>query len=165
MTGSRSERSVPMTPRQIALRLAPLALLLVVGGCVGQATSDAGPEPEKPRPVITVTATYPGANARVVADTVAAPIEQQVDGVEGMEGMASRSANDGTYTLLVTFRRGVDAKQARVLVQNRVSLALPTLPVAVKQGDVAVKEKPAGVLLFVKLFSPDRSRDTLWLSN
>jgi multidrug efflux pump subunit AcrB len=154
-----------MTLQQNALRFAPVALLLAAGASLGQTTPEGKPGPAKPRPVIAVEASYPGANAQELADTVAAPIEHQVDGVEGMEGMSSRSANDGTYTLLVTFRRGVDAGRARVLVQNRVNLALPALPDVVKRSGVTVKERPAGVLLFVKVFSPDRSRDHRWLSN
>jgi multidrug efflux pump subunit AcrB len=154
-----------MTLRQSAFRVAPLALLLAAGVCLGQTNSDGKPEPARPRPVIAVTATYPGANAQAVADTVAAPIEQQVDGIEGLEGMSSRSASGGTYTLLVTFRRGIDAGRAQVLVQNRVNLAVPTLPDVVKRTGVTTRKRPGGVLLFVKLFSPDRSRDHLWLSN
>src|SRR5207249_1602834 len=76
-----------------------------------------------PRPVITIAAVYPGANAQVLADTVAAPIEQQVLGVLNMRSMQSRSGNDGTYTLNVTFEHGADLDMAQVLIQNRVSLA------------------------------------------
>ena len=90
--------------------------------------------PEITPPTVRVTANYPGANAQVVADTVAAPIEQQVNGVEGMLYMSSQSSNDGSYTLDVTFALGTDLNMAQVLVQNRVAIAQPTLPDVV-QGD------------------------------
>jgi multidrug efflux pump subunit AcrB len=90
-------------------------------------------------PLVTVTASYPGANAQVVAETVAVPIEQQVNGVEDMLYMVSQSNNDGSCTLTVTFKPGVNLEVAQVLVQNRVSLAMPILPDAVKQTGVAVK--------------------------
>ena len=91
-------------------------------------------------PTIEVSAVYPGANATVVADTVGAPIEQQVNGVEGMMHMSSKSTNDGTYTLTITFQNGVDLNLAQVLVQNRVALAHPILPDLVKRHGVTVKK-------------------------
>ena len=102
-----------------------------------------------------MSAVYPGANAQVVADTVAAPIEQQVNGVEGMMYMSSQCTNDGTYTLTVTFKPGIDLNIAQVLVQNRVSLAEPILPDLVKRRGVSVKKKSPSVLMIVNLFSPD----------
>src|SRR5262249_14706510 len=124
-----------------------------------------GPEAARPLPSVTVEASYPGANAQVVADTVAAPIEQQVNGVDGMVAMRSQCNNDGSYTLTVTFHRGTDLNIAQWLVQNRVSLAEPILPDLVKRRGVSVKKKSPGVLMVVNLFSPDGSRDTLYLSN
>src|SRR5258707_9819713 len=121
--------------------------------------------PEIAPPTVEVSASYPGANAQVVADTVAAPIEQQVNGVEGMLYMSSQCTNDGTYTLTATFQNGVDLNMAQVLVQNRVSLAQPILPDLVKRRGVTVKKKSPSVLMIVNLFSPDRSRDNLYLSN
>ncbi len=116
-------------------------------------------------PTIEVSAAYPGANAQVVADTVAAPIEQHVNDIEGMLHMSSHSAHDGVYSLTVAFRPGTDLDIAQVLVQNRVRLAEPILPDLVKRRGMTVKKKPAGLLLIVNLFSPDGSRDSLYLGN
>jgi multidrug efflux pump subunit AcrB len=147
-----------MMLKQRALLVAVPALLLAVCGCGRQA-------PGKSLPTVVVTASYPGANAQVVADTVAAPIEQQVNGVEGMVYLASRSDNDGTYTLTVTFRPATDLNLAQVLVQNRVALAEPILPDVVKRSGVTVKKASPGVLMIVNLVSPDNSRDVFSLSN
>src|SRR5919106_3156012 len=92
-------------------------------------------------PTVQVSARYPGANAKVVADTVAAPIEQQVVGVEDMMYMSSQSNNDGSYTLDVTFKLGTDVNTAQVLVQNRVAVAEPTLPEVVRTIGVSVKKR------------------------
>src|SRR5207237_5879943 len=99
-----------------------------------------------------VSAIYPGANAQVVADTVAAPIEQQVNGVEGMLYMSSQCTNDGSYGLTVTFQNGVDLNMAQVLVQNRVALAQPILPDLVKRRGVTVQKKSPNVLMLVNLY-------------
>ncbi len=115
--------------------------------------------------VITVEAVYPGASAQVVADTVAAPIEQQVNGVGKMRYMRSRCNNDGTYRLHVTFAGNADADMSLVLVQNRVALALPVLPDAVQQRGITVKKKSPGAILIVILRSPDGSRNIRDLSN
>src|SRR5262249_54494301 len=101
------------------------------------------PRAEKPpaRPVILVTASYPGANARDVAQAVAAPLEEQIIGVEGMVRIKSTSGNDGEYTLTVTFKPGVNPDFAQVLVQNRVNLALPQLPDPVTKDGVTIRKK------------------------
>jgi multidrug efflux pump subunit AcrB len=157
----------------VKFKVVILSLLLVLVGCGGVVSAGlfffllpwlGNILQPKPRPALTIEAVYPGANAQVIADTVAVPLEQQVYGVEKMVGMRSQ-CTEGTCTLHVTFERGVDLKIAQVLVQNRVSLALPVLPDAVKFGAVSVKRKSPGVLLFVSLSSPDGSRDTPFLSN
>src|SRR6266542_3131184 len=121
--------------------------------------------PDITPPTVEVSASYPGANAQVVADTVAAPIEQQVNGVENMMYMSSQCTNDGGYSLTVPFKVGTDLNIAQVLVQNRVTLAQPILPDLVKRKGVLVKKKSPSVLMIVNLFSPDRSKDSLFLSN
>src|ERR1700730_17197380 len=102
--------------------------------------------PDVTPPVVRVTAFFPGANAQVVADTVAAPIEQQVNGVEGMLYMSSQSSNDGSYSLDVTFDLGSDLNIAQVLVQNRVAIAQPQLPDLVKATGVVVKKRSPDIL-------------------
>ena len=121
--------------------------------------------PEITPPTVQVSCTYPGASSKVVADTVAAPIEQQVIGVENMLYMSSQSTNDGGYNLTVTFEVGTNLDMAQVLVQNRVNLALPTLPSEVKQTGVSVKKKSPSILLVVNLVSPKGTYDQLYLSN
>src|SRR5579871_6000795 len=142
-----------------------LSIIVVLAGGVALFALPIAQYPEITPPTVEVYAIYPGANAQVVADTVAAPIEQQVNGVEGMMYMSSQCTNDGTYTLTVTFHNGVDLNMAQVLVQNRVSLAQPILPDLVKRRGVTVKKKSPSMLMIVNLFSPDQSRDNLYLSN
>jgi multidrug efflux pump len=121
--------------------------------------------PDITPPTIQVTASYPGANAQVVADTVAAPIEQQVNGVEKMLYMSSQSTNDGNYALTVTFEIGTDVNIAQVLVQNRVTLALPQLPAQVQLEGVSTKKKSPDILFAINLISQDGRYDNLYMSN
>ena len=116
-------------------------------------------------PTVSVDCNYPGASAQVVSESVAVPIEQQVNGVEDMLYMSSQCTNDGSYNLTVTFKHGVDLNLAQVLVQNRVSLALPRLPDVLKQTGVNVKKRSPDILLAIALNSPDKSRTQLYLSN
>src|SRR6266404_8752534 len=111
--------------------------------------------PEITPPTVLVTALYPGANAETVRDTVAAPIEEQVSGVEGMTYMSSQSTNDGAYNLTVTFKLGFDSDMAQVLVQNRVSLALPVIPALVQTEGINVRKMSPNTMMIVNLISPD----------
>src|SRR5262245_57086532 len=121
--------------------------------------------PQIAPPTINVAATYPGANAVVVSNTVAAPIEQQVNGVEGMMYMSSASNNDGTYNLTSTFALGTDLNMAQVLVQNRIQQAMPLLPQDVQQQGVLIRKRTPDILLVINIYSPDESRNQLYLSN
>ena len=142
-----------------------LSIVITLCGAIALYTLPITQYPEITPPTVEVSAIYPGANSRVVSDTVAAPIEQQVNGVEGMMYMSSQCTNDGAYSLTVTFRQGTDLNLAQVLVQNRVALAQPILPNLVQRRGVTVKKKSPSVLMIVNLFSPDHSRDNLYLSN
>ncbi len=116
-------------------------------------------------PTISVTCNYPGASAMDVATSVAAPIEQQVNGVEGMYYMSSSCTNDGAYNLTVTFRHGMNLNMAQVLVQNRVSLAVPSLPDVIRQTGVTVKKRSPDILMGIALTATDSRYDQLYLSN
>ncbi len=142
-----------------------IAILMVVVGLVALINLPVSQYPNVTPPTVQVTTRYPGASARVVVDTVALPIEQQVNGVEDMIYMQSTSAADGTYNLIVTFKIGTDLNFAQVLVQNRVSSALSQLPTAVQAQGVTVQKKSTAILMFVTLTSPDKSRDSLYLAN
>jgi hydrophobe/amphiphile efflux-1 (HAE1) family protein len=121
--------------------------------------------PEVVPPTVQVSTTYPGASAETVARTVATPLEQQINGVENMLYMSSQSTGDGNLTITVTFRIGTDLNVAQMLTQNRVQDVLPRLPVDVQNLGVQVRKATPSILLAVHLYSPDRSRDTLYLSN
>ena len=149
--------------RPIAATVA--SVIITLAGAVAISSLPVAQYPEITPPTVEVSAVYPGANARTVGDTVAAPIEQQVNGVEDMMYMSSTSTNDGTYTLTVTFKPGIDLNIAQVLVQNRVNLAQPVLPDLVKRRGVTVKKKSPSQLMIINLFSPDGSKDNLFLSN
>src|ERR1700726_3950187 len=140
---------------------AVLSIVVVLAGGISYLALPVAQYPEITPPTVEVSAFYPGANAKVVADTVAAPIEQMVNGVENMLYMSSQCTNDGTYTLTITFRVGVDLNIAQVLVQNRVSLAQPILPDLVKRRGVTVKKKSPNVLMIVNLVSKNGTRDSL----
>src|SRR5262249_29138518 len=121
--------------------------------------------PEVTPPTVQVTAYYPGANELTVQDTIAAPIEAQVSGVEGMMYMSSQCTNDGVYVLSVTFSLGTDSDMAQVLVQNRVSLALPVIPALVQSEGINVRKMSPNTMMIVNLISPDGRYDDIFLSN
>ncbi|MFO1092796.1 MAG: multidrug efflux RND transporter permease subunit [Planctomycetaceae bacterium] len=144
---------------------AVLSIVITLGGAIVLFILPVTQYPDITPPTVEVSAVYSGANAQVVADTVAAPIEQQVNGVEGMLYMSSQCTNDGAYALTVAFRPGTDLNLAQVLVQNRVALAAPVMPDLVRRRGVTVKKKSPTVLMIINLFSPDNTRDNLYLSN
>ena len=142
-----------------------LSILITVAGGLAVFTLPVAQYPPISPPQVQVAISYPGASAQVVADTVAAPIEQQVNGVPGMLYMTSLSGNDGTYTLFVTFDVGVDLNTALVMVQNRVQLALPLLPTSVQNQGITIRKKTPDILMVISLYSPDGRYDNLYLSN
>src|SRR6476659_5849592 len=142
-----------------------LAILILVIGIVALFALPVAQYPDIVPPTVQVTARYPGASARTVIDTVALPIEQQVNGVEGMIYMQSYAAADGSYSLTVTFNIGTDLNYAQVLVQNRVSSALSSLPQSVQVQGVTVQKRSTAILQIVTLTSPEARYDSLYLSN
>src|SRR5476649_2675034 len=142
-----------------------LSIVFVLAGGVAVFTLPVAQYPDVTPPTVVVTAVYPGANALTVRDTVAAPIEAQVSGVEGMMYMSSQSTNDGMYNLMVTFNLGMDSDMAQVLVQNRVSLALPVIPPLVQNEGINVKKMSPNTMMIVNLTAPDGRYDSIFLSN
>ncbi len=142
-----------------------LSIVIILGGGVAVLFLPIDQYPPITPPTVTVTASYPGANASVIANIIAAPIEQQVNGVNNMLYMSSQSTNDGMYTLTVTFEIGTDLNTAQVLVQNRVALAMSQLPAQVQLQGVNVKKRSPNILLAVNMISPGGRYDDLYLSN
>ena len=141
-----------------------LSLLLLVAGGVSIFVLPIDQYPSITPPTVQVTAVYPGANAETIAQTVGIPIEQQVNGVDGMLYMSSTSSSSGTYSLTVTFEVGTDIDMATVLVQNRVNIALNSLPTEVTQQGVTVQKQSTNIVLFITL-TGDENYDQLYLSN
>ncbi len=148
-----------------------ISIVIILLGAIAAGFLPVAEYPEITPPTVRVTANYPGANAQVVADTVAAPIEQQVVGVEGMLYMSSQSNNDGSYTLDVTFELGTNVNMAQVLTQNRVAIAEPILPDVVRAIGVTTKKRSPDILLGISLYSEDNPAtgrpyfDALYMSN
>jgi HAE1 family hydrophobic/amphiphilic exporter-1 len=142
-----------------------IALITVLLGLIAMTALPIELYPQITPPTVKVTANYPGGSAKVVADTVAAPIEQQVNGVEHMIYMSSTSSSNGSYALTITFEVGTNIDMAQVLVQNRVQIALAQLPAEVQRQGVTTFKQSTDIIMFVTLTSPDKRYDSLYLSN
>jgi multidrug efflux pump len=142
-----------------------LSVLIVLLGGIAYFTLPVSQYPEIAPPTVVVTAVYPGANPQVIADTVATPIEQEINGVEEMLYMSSQATTDGVMTLTITFRLGTDLDKAQVLVQNRVAIAEPRLPEDVRRLGVTTTKNSPNFLMVVHLLSPKRVYDQLYISN
>ncbi len=142
-----------------------LSLFITIVGGVAYFTLPVSQYPEIAPPIVQVTATYPGASAEVLSQTVATPLEQQINGVESMLYLSSQATGDGKLTINVTFKLGTNLDTAQVLTQNRVAVALPRLPEAVQRLGVTVIKSSPDLLMVIHLSSPDHSRDALYLSN
>src|SRR5580704_4883349 len=144
---------------------AVIAIVFVILGGVSFSRLPIAQYPEIAPPIINVSGQYPGASADVVAATVVTPIEQQINGVENMLYVSSNSTADGRFTISVTFDLGTNLDIAQVQVQNRVAIAEPRLPVDVRNIGVTVTKSSPDLMMVVHLYSPDKSRDTLFISN
>ncbi|GFE64207.1 efflux RND transporter permease subunit [Litoreibacter roseus] len=142
-----------------------ISVLIVLVGLVSYFRLPVAAYPDVVPPTIQITASYPGASAEVVSDTVATPLEQEINGVEGMLYMLSQATSDGRLTLTITFELGTDLDEAQVLVQNRVAIAEPRLPEAVRRLGVQTQQNSPNFLMVVHMISPDDSRDQLYISN
>src|SRR5207249_5874642 len=144
---------------------AVVSIVFVILGGVSFLRLPIAQYPEIAPPIINVSGQYPGANADVVASTVVTPLEQQINGVENMLYMSSNSTADGRFSIQVSFDLGTNLDIAQVQVQNRVSIAQPRLPSDVRNIGVTVSKASPDLMMVVHLYSPDKSRDTLFISN
>src|SRR3954471_4385622 len=144
---------------------AVIAIIIVIAGLVAAKLLAVAQYPEIAPPTVLITTTYPGASAETLAKTVAAPIEEQLSGVERLSYFSSTSSSTGSLTITVTFEPGTNVDQSVFNVNNRVQIALPRLPDEVRRQGIIVQKRSFDILLVVSLVSPDNSRDTLFLSN
>src|SRR6516162_5560208 len=142
-----------------------LSVVITLTGGVALAYLPVAQYPRISPPGISVSIAYPGTSAQIVADTVAAPIEQQVTGVPGMLYMSSQMGNDGSYSLSITFDVSVDLNTALAMVQNRVALAMPLLPTPVQNQRITIRKRTPDILMIVSFTSPGNRYDDIFLSN
>ena len=142
-----------------------LSIVLLIVGAIAYTTLPVSEYPQVVPPTVVVTTQYPGAAAQTVSDTVAAPIEQEINGVEDMLYLYSQATSNGNLTVTVTFKLGTDLDKAQVLVQNRVAIAQPRLPEEVQRNGVVTRKNSPDILMVVFMLSPDDSFDQLYISN
>ncbi len=142
-----------------------LSIVLLIVGAIAYTTLPVAEYPQVVPPTVVVTTQYPGASAQTVSDTVAAPIEQEINGVEDMLYLYSQATSNGQLTVTVTFKLGTDLDKAQVLVQNRVAIAQPRLPAEVQRNGVVTRKNSPDILMVVFMLSPDDSLDQLYISN
>src|SRR6202046_3010806 len=142
-----------------------MSIVLVIVGALAYNTLPVAEYPQVVPPTVVVTTQYPGASAQTVSDTVAAPIEQQINGVDDMLYLYSQATSNGQLTITVTFKLGTDLDKAQVLVQNRVAIATPQLPDEVQRNGVVIRKNSPDILMVVFMLSPDDSLDQLYISN
>jgi hydrophobe/amphiphile efflux-1 (HAE1) family protein len=142
-----------------------LSIVLLIVGALAYTTLPVAEYPQVVPPTVVVTAQYPGASAQTISDTVAAPIEQQINGVEDMLYLYSQATSNGQLTITVTFKLGTDLDKAQVLVQNRVAIAQPQLPDEVQRNGVVTRKNSPDILMVVFMLSPDDTFDQLYISN
>ncbi|HEX2364589.1 MAG TPA: efflux RND transporter permease subunit, partial [Bradyrhizobium sp.] len=142
-----------------------LSIVLLIVGAIAYQTLPVAEYPQVVPPTVVVTAQYPGASAQTISDTVAAPIEQQINGVEDMLYLYSQATSNGQLTITVTFKLGTDLDKAQVLVQNRVAIAQPQLPEEVQRNGVVTRKNSPDILMVVFMLSPDNTFDQLYISN
>ena len=142
-----------------------MSIVLLIVGAIAYTTLPVAEYPQVVPPTVVVTTQYPGASAQTVSDTVAAPIEQQINGVEDMLYLYSQATSNGQLTITVTFKLGTDLDKAQVLVQNRVAIAQPQLPDEVQRNGVVTRKNSPDILMVVFMLSPDDSHDQLYISN
>ena len=142
-----------------------LSTIILIAGLIALPNLPISEYPEVVPPTVVVRATYPGANPEVIAETVASPLEQSINGVENMLYQSSQATADGVMTLTITFKLGSDVDKAQVLVQNRVAQALPKLPVEVQRLGVTTNKASPDLTMVVHLISPNKRYDMLYLSN
>ena len=144
---------------------AVLSIIILIIGAIAQSTLPVAEYPEIAPPTVNIAATYPGASAQIISETVATPIEQEVNGVDDMLYIVSQSTGDGRLSINVVFKPGTNIDQAQVLVQNRVSVAEPRLPEDVRRLGIAVRKASPDLMMVVHMTSPDGSRDQQYISN
>ena len=142
-----------------------LSIVLLIVGAIAYTTLPVAEYPQVAPPTVVITTQYPGASAQTVADTVATPIEQEINGVEDMLYLYSQSTSNGQLTITVTFKLGTDLDKAQVLVQNRVAIAQPRLPEEVQRNGVVTRKNSPDLMLVVFMLSPDDTYDQLYISN